>query len=132
MVERLTMATTIEADWVLKTMAAMAAADQRLDAREVDLIQRVYEELTGRPVDVSGVVSAVQIYARKDVIEELSEVAGGLTPDTKAAIMEGAYRTLLVNGHISDAEQNTLDRLALALRLSPSALDAILARTKEA
>lgn len=124
------MATTIEADWVLKTMAAMAAADQRLDAREVALIQRVYEELTGRPVDVSGVVSAVQIYARKDVIEELSEIAGGLNPNTKAAIMEGAYRTLVVNDHISDAEQSTLDRLAVALRLSPSALDEILARTK--
>lgn len=72
------MTTAMEADWILRTMAAMAAADQRLDAREVDLIQRVYQELTGRPVDVGGVVSAVQVYARRDVAEDLSRVAVAL------------------------------------------------------
>lgn len=35
------MTTKLEADWILKVMAAMAAADHRLDAREVTLIQRV-------------------------------------------------------------------------------------------
>lgn len=84
------MTTKLEADWILKVMAAMAAADHRLDAREVTLIQRVYEELTGEPVDVSGVVSAVQVYARKDVLEELSEVAGSLSTKAKAAILRGA------------------------------------------
>ncbi|WP_108683331.1 TerB family tellurite resistance protein [Methyloceanibacter sp. wino2] len=121
------MTTAMEADWVLRTMAAMAAADQRLDAREVDLIQRVYQELTGRPVDVGGVVSAVQVYARRDVAEDLSRVAGSFSPEAKTAIMHGAYRTLAVNNHISQAERDTLGRVAGALRLTESELEAILA-----
>jgi uncharacterized membrane protein YebE (DUF533 family) len=121
------MATAIEADWILKTMAAMAAADQRLDAREVDLIQHVYEELTGRTVDVGGVVSAVQRYARRDVANDLSSVAGSFSAEAKAAILQGAYRTLACNNHVSQAERDALERVAAALRLTDSEREAILA-----
>jgi uncharacterized membrane protein YebE (DUF533 family) len=126
-VKRLAMTTAIEADWILKTMAAMAAADQRLDAREVDLIQRVYEELTGQTMDVSGVVSAVQRYARRDVAADLSAVAGSFSPEAKTAILQGAYRTLAVNNHVSQAERDALDRIAGALRLTESERETIIA-----
>lgn len=125
------MTTAIEADCVLKTMAAMAAADQRLDAREVDLIQRVYEELTGRKVDVGGVVSAVQRFAPRDVVEDLSAVAGSFSPEAKTAILQGAYRTLAVNNHVSQAEQDALDRVAGALRLTESERETILAELEK-
>jgi uncharacterized tellurite resistance protein B-like protein len=125
------MTTKLEADWILKVMAAMAAADHRLDAREVTLIQRVYEELTGEPVDVSGVVSAVQVYARKDVFEELSEVAGSLSTKAKAAILRGAYETILANSYVSQAERDTLDGIAAALQLSGDDMDAVLAQAKK-
>jgi uncharacterized tellurite resistance protein B-like protein len=124
------MTTAIEADWVLKTMAAMAAADQRLDAREVDLIQRVFEELTGRPVDVSGVVSAVQVCARRDVVEDLSRVAGSFSLEAKTTIMLGAYRTLAANDHVSQAERDALDRLSAALRLTEAEAAGILAQAE--
>ena len=69
-----------EADWILKAMVAVAAADGRLDAREVGLIQKVYQDQTGRSVDVSGVVLAVQAYATKrDVLVELSVAAGSMS-----------------------------------------------------
>ena len=62
-----------EADWILKAMVAVAAADGRLNAPDVGLIQKVYQELTGRSVDISGVVLAVEAYATKrDVLLELS------------------------------------------------------------
>lgn len=124
------MTTAIEADWVLKTMAAMAAADQRLDAREVDLIQRVYEELTGQKVDVSGVVSAVQVYARRDIVVDLSRVAGSFSPEAKTAILHGAHRMLAVNQHVSQSERDTLDRIAGALRLTDTELETILAEVE--
>lgn len=125
------MTTAMEADWILKTMAAMAAADQRLDAREVDLIQRVYAELTGRPVDVGGVVSAVQRYARRDVAQDLSAVAGSFSLEGKTAILQGAYRTLVANDHVSQAEQETLDRITGALQLTKSELETILAQVDD-
>ncbi len=125
------MTTKFEADWILKTMAAMAAADHRLDAREVTLIQRVFEELTGEPVDVSGVVSAVRVYARKDVLEELSKVAGSLSTEAKAAILRGAYETILAKSYVSQAERDTLDGIAAALQLSGDEMDAVLAQAKK-
>lgn len=125
------MTTKFEADWILKTMAAMAAADPRLDAREVTLIQRVYEELTREPVDVSGVVSAVQVYARKDVLEDLSKVAGSSSTEAKAAILRGACATILANSYVSHAERDTLDGIAAALQLSGDEMDAVLAQAKK-
>lgn len=129
--ERFTMSTKIEADWILKIMAAMAAADQRLDAREVSLIQQVYERLTGEPVDIGGVVSAVQIYARKDVIEELSDVAGSLPLETKTAILRAAYQATLANNNVSQAERDNLDRIATALQLSDAEFESVMTEATE-
>lgn len=118
-----------DADWILKAMAAMAAADDRLDAREVGLIQKVYQEQTGRSVDVSGIVSAVQAYATKrDVLSELSAAAGGMTLQTKEAIIRGAYRTSLANQRISKGERETLTAIAAALLISEDDLGTILER----
>ena len=73
-----------DADWILKAMVAVAGADRRLDAREVGLIQKVYQDQTGRGVDVSGVVLAVQAYATKrDVLAEFSAAAGSMSWETK-------------------------------------------------
>ena len=117
-----------EADWILKAMVAVAAADGRLDAREVRLIQKVYQELTGGPVDVSGVVLAVQAYATKrDVLAELSIAAGGMSPETKQEIIRAAYLALLVDERIDEAERKKLNDIATALQLSEVELETILA-----
>ena len=73
-----------DADWILKAMIAVAAADRRLDAREVGLIQKVYRDQTGRSVDVSGIVLAVQAYATKrDVVAEFSAAGGSMSRETR-------------------------------------------------
>ena len=75
-----------EADWILRAMVAVAAADGRLDAREVGLIQQVYEERTGRPVDVSGVASAAEVYATKrDILAELAAISGSMPSEQLAS-----------------------------------------------
>lgn len=85
-----------DADWILRVMVAVAGADGRLDAHEVGLIQKVYQDQTGRSLDLSGVVLAVQAYATKrDVLAELSAAAGSMSRDTKERIIRAAYLTLL-------------------------------------
>jgi uncharacterized membrane protein YebE (DUF533 family) len=119
-----------DADWILKAMVAVAAADGRLDAREVGLIRKVYEDLTGRPVDVSGVVLAVQAYATKrDVLAELAVAAGSMSPETKQEIIRAAYLALLVDQRSAEAERRRLNDIAAALRLSELELEAILEAT---
>jgi uncharacterized membrane protein YebE (DUF533 family) len=119
-----------DADWILKAMVAVAAADGRLDAREVGLIRKVYEDLTGRPVDVSGVVLAVQAYATKrDALAELAVAAGSMSPETKEEIIRAAYLALLVDQRVAETERKRLNDIAAALRLSEPELEAILAAT---
>ena len=116
-----------EADWILKVMVAMAAADGRLDAREVGLIQKVYKDWLGRSVDVSGVVLAAQAYATKrDVLIELSLAAGSMSRETKEEIIRAAYLTLLADKRIATEERKKLKNVAIALQIPEDQFDAIL------
>ena len=116
-----------EADWILRVMIAVAGADGRLDAREVRIIQDVYEDLTGRSVEVSGVVLAVKAYVTKrDVLAELSIVEGSMPGETKEKIIRGAYLTLLADERIAEEERKWLKDIADALRISEIELDAVL------
>ena len=115
-----------DADWILKAMVAVAAADGRLDSREVGLIQQVYQDQTGRPVDVSGVASAVQAYARRDVLAELSAAAGGMSEETKEEIIRAAYLVLLADERIAGEERKKLKDIAAALKIPEIHFGAIL------
>jgi tellurite resistance protein len=104
----------------------MAAADGRLDAREVGLIQKIYQDLTSHSVDASGVVLAVQVYATsRDVLRELSAETGSMSRETKVKIIRAAYLTLLANQRIAEEERQKLKDIAAALRFSESDLEAI-------
>jgi len=116
-----------DADFILKAMVAVAAADGRLDAREVGLIQKVYQDQTGRPVDVSGVARAAEAYATKrDVLAELSAAAGGMSRETKEEIIRAAYLVLLADDRIAGEERKKLKDIAAALKVPEIHFGAIL------
>jgi tellurite resistance protein len=116
-----------EADWILKAMVAVAAADGRLDSREVGLIQKVYQDQTGRPVDVSGEAGAAEAYATKrDVLAELSAAAGGMSLETKEEIIRAAYLVLLADDRIAGEERKKLKDIAAALQIPEIHFGAIL------
>jgi tellurite resistance protein len=115
-----------DAHWVLKAMIAVAGADGRLNAHEVRMIQQVYEDETGRSVEVSGIFLAVQAYAtRRDVLAELSGVAGSMSAATKERIIRAAYLTLLADHRIAGPESKTLKDIAAALGVSDDQFQAI-------
>jgi uncharacterized membrane protein YebE (DUF533 family) len=118
-----------DVDWILKAMVAVAGADGRLNAREVGCIQKVFQERTGRAVDIGGVMRAVQAYATKqDVLAELSLAAGSMSDELKEEIIRAAYLTLLADERVAGAERERLQDMATALQISESRFDAILAR----
>jgi tellurite resistance protein len=120
-----------DADWILRVMVAVAGADGRLDAHEVGLIQKVYQDQTGRSVDLSGVVLAVQAYATKrDVLGELSAVAGNMSRETKEEIIRAAYLTLLADKRVAAEERKRLLDIAAALQISEIHFDAIVEGTE--
>jgi uncharacterized tellurite resistance protein B-like protein len=120
-----------EADWIIKAMAAVAAADGRLNAREVALIQAGFESLMSRSVEVSGVFLAVQAYAtRRDVLAELSAVAGSMSQETKAKIIRAAYLMLLADTRAAEEELEAVKGIVAALQISESQFQAIVEEVK--
>ena len=119
-----------EADWILRAMIAVAGADGRLNAREVGLIQEIYEDQTGRSVDVSGIVLAVETYiAKRDVLAELSIAAGSMTRETKEKIIRAACLTSLADKRVAGEERKRLKDIAAALQISDLDLNRIVTRT---
>jgi uncharacterized membrane protein YebE (DUF533 family) len=120
-----------DVDWILKAMVAAAGADGRLNAREVRCIQKVYQDRTGRSVDTSGVMLAVQAYATKqDVLAELSAVAGSMSAELKEEIIRAAYLTLLADERVAGGERERLKDIAAALQISEVLLDSIIEETE--
>ena len=121
-----------EADWILKAMIVMAAADARLDAREVGAIRKIYQEQTGREIDALAVVLAVQTYAtRRALIEDLSVAARVMRDETKETIFRAAFLTAEANGQFSPQERERLAAIAAALGLSDSDMQEIAAGSEK-
>jgi tellurite resistance protein len=120
-----------EADWILRAMIAVAGADGRLNAREIGLIQDMYQEHTGRSVDVRGVVLAAEAYAgKRDVLMELSIAAGSMSQETKQKIIRAAYLTLIADNRIAKEERKRLKDIAAALQISDFDLAALVTKIK--
>ena len=115
-----------DADWILRAMVAVAVADGRLDAREVRLIQDVYEERTGRLIDASVVAMAAEVYAKRDILTELAAIAGSMSRETKEEIIRTAYLVLLADGRIAGEERKKLKDIAIALKIREIHFGAIL------
>ena len=97
-------------------MIAMAASDARLNAREVGLIQKLFQARTGRPVDISGIVLAVQAYATKgDVLAELAVAAESIRQETKEEIIRASYLMLVADEYVAEPELQKLKDIAAAL-----------------
>jgi hypothetical protein len=91
------------------------------------LIRKVYQDETVHSVDVSGIFRAVQAYAtRRDVLAELSGVAGSMSAEVKEKIIRAAYLTLLADGRIAGEEFQTLKDIAAALHVSAHQFQAII------
>ena len=110
----------------------MAAADARLDAREVGAIRKIYQEQTGREIDARAVVLAVQTYAtRRALIEDLSVAARVMRDETKETIFRAAFLTAEANGQFSPQERERLAAIAAALGLSDSDMQEIAAGSEK-
>lgn len=120
-----------DTDWIIKAMIAMAAADGRLNAREVALIQDLFQTQTGRSVDASGILLAVQAYATKrDLLRDLSVAEGSMSQETKEEIIRTAYLMMVADEHAAERELKVLKDIAAALGISESHLEAVIAATK--
>ncbi len=114
------------ADWILKAMIAVAASDGRLDAREVGLVQQVYQSQTGRMLTPEQVERAADANARGDMFAQFAGAAKALDVETKEEMIRAAYLVLLADEQIAGEERKRLKDIAAALQVSEIHFGAIL------
>ncbi|HEX2447006.1 MAG TPA: DUF533 domain-containing protein, partial [Methyloceanibacter sp.] len=117
---------TQDNDWVLKAMVAVAASDGGLDARETGLIQKVYQDQSGRALSADEVARAADALAKGDAIAEFAAAAKTLDRGAKEEVIKGAYRVLLADNRIAGEERKKLKDIAAALQIPEIHFGAIL------
>jgi uncharacterized membrane protein YebE (DUF533 family) len=116
-----------DAEWILKTMVAMAAADGRPDQNEIGLIQQIYRDQTGRMVEPGEIEQMAEaIRSEGDFLVHLGAASKGFGTHAKEEIIRAAYLVLLADGQIAGAERKTLQDIAAALRVPEIHFGAIL------
>ena len=121
------MAVSDGADWILRSMVAMASSDGRLDSREISLIQKVYLDQSGRSLTADEVANAGQENVKGgNMLDQLAAVAPGLDRDTKKEIIRASYLVLLADDRIAGEERKRLQDIAAALQVPEIHFGAIL------
>ncbi len=113
-----------DADWILKAMIAVAAADGRLDAPEIGLIQQVYKDQSGRTLTADEIARAAE--TKGDVLAEFAAAGKALDQGTKEEMIRAAYLVLLADERIAGEERKKLKDIAAALQVSEIHFGAIL------
>lgn len=108
---------SIDSDWVLKAMVAVAASDGRLDTREVGLIQQIYEDREGRKLTADEVARAAAANAESDVLAQFAGAAAVLDKPAKEEIIRSAYLVLLADDRIAGQERKKLKDIAMMLKI---------------
>jgi tellurite resistance protein len=115
-----------EDDWILKAMVAVAASDGQLEAREVDLIQQVYRDQSGRLLTGDDIMRAAEAHAEGDTLADFAAAARRLDRPTKEEIIRAAYLVLLADDRIAGEERKKLKDIAAALQIAEIHFGAIL------
>jgi tellurite resistance protein len=115
-----------QADWILRAMVAVASSDGGLDAREIGLIQQVYQDQAGRPLTAEEVAKAAEASAKGDPFADFAAAAKGLDIGTKEEMIRAAYLVLLADDRIAGEERKKLKDIAAALQIPEIHFGAIL------
>jgi hypothetical protein len=108
-------------------MIAMAAADGRVDEREIELIQRTYHELTAKSLEKEEITKASTANAQgDDILGELRRVSKRLSEPSKEEIIRGVYLVLLADDKIAGEERKRLKDIASVLDIDELHLGTIL------
>jgi tellurite resistance protein len=107
-------------------MVAVAGSDRELDAREIDLIQKVYQDRTGRPLSEEEIARAALSNARSNLFAEFGEASRFLDRSAKEEIIRSAYLVLLADNRIAGQERKKLQDISVALQIPEIHFGAIL------
>jgi hypothetical protein len=116
-----------------RAMIQMALVDGSLEARQLEMIGRLHQEVAGwTPSPAELLKEAAQIEAERSVLcGGLQLVAPQLSEDNKAQLFEVLYRVATAAGPISEAARSQIVMLPDALSLTVQECREIIARLPE-
>jgi tellurite resistance protein len=98
-------------------MVAVAAADGKLDEREIGLIQQIYRDRSGRTLRPDEIMTAAEANARDGGLITILAAADSLDKETKEEIIRASYLVLLADDRIAGEERKKLQDIAVVLRI---------------
>ena len=105
------------ADFILMAMVAVAAADGKLDEREIGLIQQIYRDRSGRTLRPDEIMTAAEANARDGGLITILAAADSLDKETKEEIIRASYLVLLADDRIAGEERKKLQDITVVLRI---------------
>ena len=106
--------------WIVKSMAAVAAADETLNRAEIAAIQEVTEALYGKPRSsrkIARDVQAVWSAPDYDILDLFEKDMTFMEPEFPELILKAMVLTAKADGKINPDENGTIVRLAKFLDL---------------
>ncbi len=109
-------------DRILHALLGMVVADDDADPDELEMLSKVYAELTGQTLDPEQLAAlATARLAPAAVVPSLDGLGDGLTPDDKHRVLNAAFSIAAADGFVLEEEDEQLAALAHALGLTGNA-----------
>jgi len=112
-----------DAKILLRCMVAMASADAKLHPNEISVISRVFEKLTGNPVDET-LLNDMFEFERNELLSILDDASftARCSPELKKLIVKACYLVKIADRAIAPNELDTMATIAARLDISESEL----------
>ena len=118
---------------IKRTMVAMMIADGDVEDREVEVIQGIYNQLTGINLSreaIGGEIIEVQTGGR-DLMQTLGQIAGSLNNDGKEMVVKAAFLVAAADGDFQEEEKELIGRIGQSLQMSSSQLNELISSLME-
>lgn len=111
-------------DTLLRTLARMSYADTNTQCGEVETIQKIYQEVTGKEVSTADVrvASRADLYEREPFDRYLLRIQKDISLDDKMVIMSALAEVIRVDGNVSPGEIDFFNQVGQCLKLNPADL----------
>lgn len=107
---------------LLLVLARAITADTNVDPNEIAVAQQVLLEVTGESVSIEDIKLAGQsaLFEKQSLDRFLNKATRKLSDEDRIIILQGLIRVLRSDEHIREFELDYFDRVANALKATPS------------
>lgn len=107
---------------LLMVLARATSADTHVDPAEVSEAQRILAEVTGEQVSAADIQTAAQsaIFERQSLDRYLTQATKKFDDEDRVLILSSLIRIIRTDEHVREFELDYFDRVAHALKATPS------------